>query len=272
MTRLVPLFILAATGFLLSAAAAPSPQSLSPDNPGAYQIVAEDLIEAGDLSLAKETLATGVLVAADSDPQAAAGMAVLLASLADSIEDHAGLWSLALTLDPARAGDARWLSPRSAPDTAPLREAAETLTMLRNNDPDAVGRLTVAANDLIIEQGARIGFDKPRVQAVLTKWTTDARNDPCRGRLTVRTRRGDAIVIEPCPNDTFHHGTRTDAEWRMMVAIELSLANAAPASWATAIGIGLDPPVPAWSLETLADRYRVSRDRPVYRSGRWGPR
>ncbi|RMH29814.1 MAG: hypothetical protein D6692_02835 [Planctomycetota bacterium] len=270
--RTVLLSILAATAILLAAAAAPNPQTLSPDNPHAYQIVAEDLIEAGEHRLAQETLATGVLIAADSDPQAAAGMIVLLASLADSTEDHAGLWSLAVTLDPARADDARWLAPRSAPDPAPLREAAQTLTMLRNNDPDAVARLNTQTNDLIIDHGARIGFQKSRVQAVLTKWATDARNDPCRGRLTVRSRRGDAIVIEACPNDTYHHGTRTDAEWRMMVAIELSMANAAPASWATAIGIGLDPPVPAWSLETLADRYGVSRDRPVYRSGRWGPR
>ena len=264
-----PVILLALCAALFTGAHAPAPTSIEPDSPAGYQAAAEDLLADGHDRLAREVLATGLLVAAETDPRAAAGMAILLASTAESADDHAGLWSLAVTLDPARADDQRWLAPRSAPTTGRLVDAAETLTLLRQNDPDSPDRLTATTTDLIIERGASLGFEAGRVRAVLSKWETDARNDPCQGRSTRRTRLGDTFVNEACPDESYHHGTRIDSDWRMMVAIELSLSGATPSSWATALTIGLDPPVPAWSLATVGQRYSVSPDRPVYRAGRW---
>lgn len=256
---------------------APGPEQrlaeLRPSDLGLYLLVGERLIERAETArLGRETLAIGVLLAADSDPSLAAGAAVALASVAESVDERRGLWSLAVELDPVRGEDHCWTAGDGARAAGPAREAARALAALRVNDRD--GAVAMAENSelrsRIIEEGVRLGHNVDRLTAVLVKWESDALNDPCRGQLTMRIRDGASFLQAPCPDPSYHHGLRTDSpDWAMMVGIEMSLLGTTPDSWNAQAAVGLDSALPVWTLERLASAYGVSRTRPVRRSGRW---
>ena len=89
--------------------------------------------------------------------------------------------------------------------------------------------------------------------------------------MVVRVREDGAFVDRPCPDPSRHHGVRIDERWAMMVGVELSLAGRTPDSWPAQARVGLDAPVPAWTLADLAEAFGVSKDRPVRAGGRWSP-
>lgn len=241
---------------------------LTPDRPEAYLRVGEDLIESsGTIDLGRETLALAAILAADEDPALAASAVIALAGVARSPEEHRGLCSLAIGLDPARSEEWRWVGRDTAPVDAGREEAAKALGQLRRNDPGV--ELTPVVRDRITEQARHLGLDPQRFAAVLRKWETDARNDPCRGRMFVPAKIGDALGAEPCPDTSFHHGSRIDEEWFLMVGVELALLEASPPGWGAQAALGLGAPVPVWSLDRLADDLGVSAQRPVYRGGQW---
>jgi len=251
---------------------------LRPEQPRTYLWVGETLArDPNSRLLARETLATGAMLAAKhsaetGDTQSselAASMIIALASLGDDADTHRGLWMLALSLDAGRAESFRWLGADALPDDAHAQEAARVLGLLRRNDPDAIRDITEAHRRRIIDEAKLLGLDATRIASVLRKWETDTRNDPCKGRLFVRKREGDATVVSPCPLPGFHHGSVFNDDWAMMAAIELSLAGHTPDSWSVRGAIGLDRPVPIWTLDRLGETFGVSADRPVYRSGRW---
>jgi hypothetical protein len=279
-----PCLCLAILALMLAGSAQPSPQAsapdaeqrlaaLRPDDPGSYLLIGERLIERLEtMRLGRETLAIAVPLAADSDPSLAASAAVALASVAESVDERRGLWSLAVELDPVRGVDLRWTAGAGARAAGPAREAGRTLAALRVND--RAGAVAMAENSAlrsrIIEEGVRLGHNVDRLTAVLGKWESDALNDPCRGQLTIRVRDGAGFLQQPCPDPSYHHGLRTDSpDWAMMVGIEMSLLGTTPDSWNAQAAVGLDSALPVWTLERVAKAYGVSRTRPVRRSGRW---
>lgn len=244
--------------------------SLVPSRPGEYLRAGEDLAaDPNQHPLARDTLALAVLLNAEPDPSTAASAAIALASLARSPDEHRGLWALAVTLDPTRAAEWRWFGRHHVP-ADPLRlAAAAALALLRHNHPDATGAMTDAVRQRIVDEAIRAGHTASLVEAIISKWLRDAANDACRGRLTERSRSGDAILTVPCSTPACHHATRIDQEWAIMVGLELALTGSAPSSWSTQAALGLDAPLPVWSLDRLADTFGVSASRPMYRSGRW---
>lgn len=248
---------------------APRLESLSPLNPVGYLIQGEALFEAEETRvLGEQVLAVGVLTSAERDPQLAASMAIALASISKDPLQHNGLWMMAIRLDPMRAAEYRWIASQSAPSLTGSM-TAQVLAQLRTNDPDGVRGINQEHRDRIVAEAKRLGLDHNRAATVLKKWERDAESDPCRGRLFVRKREGDRIVTDACPLPAFHHNDDLDADWTLMVAIELSLAQAQPESWEARIGLGIDQPVQVWSLARLAKTFDVSADRPVLRGGRW---
>lgn len=248
-------------------------ETLTPADPERYLIVGEDLAaDESSQGIASRVLAVGVLVAAEKEPELAASMAIALASLAPDPEQFHGLWMLAISIDPVRSEAYRWLGGQLGPIEADAAETARILGQIRNNDPDGPRDITPAHRARIAAEADRLGLDHRRAQVVLNKWETDARGDPCKGRLFVRKRTGDRIAIDACPLPAFHHNDNQDEDWQLMVAIELSLLGADPHSWDARIGLGLDRPVPVWTLERLAEAFRVTPDRPVFRSGQWTER
>jgi|GEM_PF-4045598 len=221
--------------------------------------------------LGEETFAMVVLLAAENDPVLAAGACVALASLSSDAAARTGLWSLAVELDPARANDRRWLVSEAEGLASVDARASRVLGMLRDNNPEAVGQLNddPAIRTRIVAEAVRLGHEPSRVSAVLAKWERDTNDDPCGGRLTVRVRQGGSIVVSPCPSPSFHHGARIDADWAMMIGVEMSLLGATPDSWPAQAAVGLDAAVPVWTVEGVGRAYGVSADRPLRRSGRW---
>jgi hypothetical protein len=246
--------------------------ALSPSDPRGYFRAGERLIEQPTTAVVgRETLALGVLLAAETDPELAASAAIALASAAGSRDEFARLWSLAVDLDPTRSGDRVWA--RAGDGRASDRDVARTLGGLRLNSSEALSSLSDHPDrrDRIVETGERLGFDPSRVRAVLSKWERDAADDPCRGRMVLRTRTDAGFRDEPCPEPAFHHGVELNADWSMMVGIELALLGTAPDSWPGQAAVGLDAAVPSWTLASMARAYGVSADRPVRRAGRWTP-
>lgn len=246
---------------------------LSPSSPAEYFLLGERLIEHADtLSVGRQTLAIGALLAADSDRSLAAGAAVALASVASTADERRGLWSLAVELDPVRGEDRRWTAG-SGGGTAELdRLAGRTLGALRINDREATNVLrdNPAVRTRIVEEGARLGHNLSLLAGVLSKWESDVQNDPCRGQLSMRVREGAVFLQHPCPHPSYHHGLQTDSsDWAMMVGIEMSLLGATPDSWSAQAAVRLDSAVPVWTLDRIAEVYGVSRTRPVRRNGRW---
>ncbi|MCC5822665.1 MAG: hypothetical protein LAT64_03735 [Phycisphaerales bacterium] len=247
-------------------------RSLDPSDPASYLRAAEELIEhEAAIRLGRETLAIGALLSAESDPALSAGMLITLASVARTGAERHALWGLACELDPTRSEDRRWLagSDQHAPDD-PAR-AARALMLLRLGDPEALALFENAGGPrrIVIEEGERLGHDSVLINAVLTRWLGNVRDDPCRGRLVIRAREGGVFRTRPCQHTQFHHGVRTDREWTMMVGIELSLAGSTPDTWPAQARVGLDAAVPAWTLDRLARVYQISPDRPVRRAGGW---
>lgn len=244
--------------------------SLTPTRPAEYLRAGEDLaLDPNQQLLARATLALAVLLNAQADPATAASAAIALASLARNPDEHRGLWAMAVSLDPTRAAEWRWFGRHNVP-ADPLRSAAASaLALLRHNHPDATAAMTDPVRDRVLDEALRTGHPANQVQAILSKWLRDAANDACRGRLTERSRSGDTVLTVSCSTPDCHHGTRVDAEWAVMVGLELSLTGSAPSSWSTQAALGLDAPLPVWSLDRLGSAFEVSANRPVYRSGRW---
>ncbi len=252
--------------------------SLDPDRPRSYLLVGEWLARSDDTrALARETLATGALIAIDAaragpsgDAARVAGsLIVALASLEPDPDANRGLWMLALSVDPDRAESFRWLGGRTWSQDSDRTASARALGLLRRGDPDALGELTDAHRARILSEARSLGLDADRIDAIIRAWRHNTEHDPCQGRLFVRTREGDRIVATPCPRPEFHHGGTYSDDWAAMVAIELSLAGHTPSSWPIRGAIGLDRPVPMWTPDRLTQVYGVSASRPVYRAGRW---
>lgn len=246
----------------------------TPD-PQGYFLAAEQLAEhEATTPLARETFALVAVLAAELDPSLAAGACVALAALSPDAAARDGLWSLAVELDPARADDRRWLVADAAGLAGVDSRAAQTLGMLRHNDPQGGAMLDEqpALLSRLVAEAERLGHDRSRFLAVLGKWKRDAGDDPCGGRMTVRERRAGSVITIPCPNPSFHHGVRTDQDWSMMVGVEMALLSATPESWPGQAAVGLDAAVPVWTLDRVVRAYGVSADRPLRRAGRWtGP-
>lgn len=246
------------------------PGGLRPSEPAEYLRTGEDLIvDDQTLRLGRETLALAVLLNAGTDPSTAASAAIALAGVARSSDEHAGLWALAVQIDPSRREDWRWLGTAASPDAQLDRAAAAALGALRRNESGSGELITAPLRERIVATAAQLGHDPSRVSSILIRWASDARSDPCKGRLFVRERAGDGIRSAPCPDPSFHHGMRADEEWSVMIGIELSLLHAGPTAWPAQTALGLDTPVPVWDLARVAREYGVSADRAVYRSGGW---
>lgn len=274
-TRRALLLFCAVSLFAFGAQPVPDEAALtrfaSPD-PAGYFAAAERLIERVDTrDVGLEALALVVLLAAESDPALAAGACVALASASDDAATRSGLWSLAVQLDPARTADRRWLVSDSMGTPDLDIQASRVLGLIRQNNQDASAilrdRSEIRAR--IISEGVRLGHDAGMVAAVLIRWEKDTSDDPCRGRLTVRVRDGGTVRVAPCPSPSYHHGSRTDAEWAMMIGIEMSLLRATPDSWPAQGAVGLDAAVPVWTVDRVGRAFGVSADRPLRRAGRW---
>lgn len=248
-----------------------SVNDLDPAEVMGYLFVGESIArDPGQRTLAIETLAVGALLSERSGQGSlAASMVVAIAAL---VEDHAsrrGLWMLAISLDADRTEAFRWLAETAVRQDSQAGAAARVLGLLRRNDPDGLREMTEDVRARVVREAEVLGFDADRVLLILRKWQNDAENDPCRGKLFVRVREGGEIVASACPLPGFHHGSVYNEDWAMMVAIELSLAGHTPGSWAVRGSIGLDRPVPVWTLDRLSETFKVSAERPVHRGGRW---
>jgi hypothetical protein len=248
---------------------------LNPSRPDDYLRVGERLIEDdATRAVGRETLALALLLTVDDRPSLAASAVVALAWVAPTEDERIGLWSLAIGLDPSRSDDRIWLPAGPTGASAADRLAARVLGGLRSNDPEALSLLGTRPDlrDRVVAEGERLRHDPVRVRAVLASWERNTADDPCRGRMTVRTREDGGFVQVPCPSPQFHHGVVIDEDWRMMVGIELSLLGSTPASWPAQAAVGLDAGVGVWTVDRVAVAYGVSPDRPVRRNGRWAPR
>lgn len=246
--------------------------TLNPAQPEDYLHLGERLIENDAArTVGRQTLVLALLLAAGDRPSLAASAAVALAWAAPTEDERTGLWSLAIALDPSRREDRRWLPAGPGDATTADRLAARALGGLRSNDPEAVTLLggRPGLRERIVAEGERLRHDPARVRAVLVAWEDNAERDPCRGRMTVRTRVDGGFVQTPCPSPHLHHGVEINDDWRMMAGIEMSLLGATPASWPAQAAVGLDSGVSVWTLDRVAAAYGVSADRPVRRNGRW---
>lgn len=248
---------------------------LRPEDPAAYFRLGERLIERSDQApRARETLALAALLASESDPTLAGGAVVALAAVARTPDERAGLWALAVDLDPVRSADRRWIAAGGGAGASD-RAAAAVLGLLRlgHRDGAKAWRADADLRNRILDEGVRLGHAANRVGAVLESWAMAAAADPCGGELTLRERRGSAVVRAPCPEPQHHRGLRLDDEdVAIVLGIEMSLLGATPDSWEAQAAVGLDRAPPAWTLRRLAEAYGVSAERPVWRSGRWSAR
>lgn len=262
----------------LSPADARRLSSLDPDRPETYLLVGEWLArDDASRDLARETLATGALVAmnrAEPDPRRhanriAGSLIVALAAIESDASASRGLWMLALSIDPSRAESFRWMGGLAERADEQRAAAARVLGLLRRGDPDVLRDMTDEHRTTVLDEALAMGLDAGRISAIVRSWQRSTQADPCEGRHFVRVREGDRIVASPCPRPEFHHGSVYSDDWAAMVAIELSLAGHTPASWPIRGAIGLDRPVPMWTLDRLAQTYGVSASRPIHRAGSW---
>jgi len=261
--------------------------ALTPDDPRAYFLLAEELAAEVEVAPAARPLAQSLFALSYELERAAAGgdsgrvdgafgrsVCLALASIASRDDERRWLLALARSLDAARA-DPEFDAPGPGPTR---REAAldlaTALGYVRSGegrrakallDKPGVFDLLVQYQGLLSGPGLSVGADTIRRYADQWPVCPECRNQ----RIVTRAGEGGGTK-SICATCRGNPGPRlSDEEVLLQLRLESALLSGIQRSWAAQVAIDAGAPLRDLDPAELGATYGVDASRPLWRNGQW---